>query len=301
MFVIFTNDTKVKHMYSIIVNPFSGNGKSEKCLPEVEALLKARKIEYRVCHTEKPHDAYTYAHNAVLNHEEGVIVLGGDGSMSEVIRAMSGCNSTLLFVPCGTGNDFLKTLKLPKKPIQALEKQLDSPVHRIDCAIVNDKAFVNVAGTGFDADVLKKLDKYKARYRGLAAYLRALADALGNYRPKSFRISIDGSPFEERLLCILSVGNGRYIGGGMKAVPDARIDDGLLNLYTIKGIKKCFIPFLLPLFILGLHKYLPIAKKHMVKNVVIEAQEMTFQLDGELIDLERADIQIQPESICVRY
>ena len=87
----------------------------------------------------------------------------------------------------------------------------------------------------------------------------------------------------------------------MKAVPGASLDDGLFNLVLIRAIKKRWIPFLLPIFILGLHTYLPISKSYAVKRAVIRAKSMTFQLDGELIDIDSADISVLPASVTARF
>ncbi|MBR3929172.1 MAG: diacylglycerol kinase family lipid kinase [Clostridia bacterium] len=288
-------------MITVLLNPISGGGKAEKALPAIEALLKEEKYQYIVRRTQMPGEATAIAEEAVNGKHEAIIVAGGDGTMSEVLTGVKGSDVAVIFAPCGTGNDFVRCMNIPAEPVSAIKKQLSSPLRRLDYATVNGKAFLNVCGSGFDVEVLKHLGTYRAKMSGMKAYLFALKDAMKYYKPLRCLISVDDGPFEEKSLCIFSVGNGRYIGGGMKAVPDAIPYDGKLNLVMVNSIKKWMIPFLLPLFITGLHTKIWITSTCACRRVRVRVKDMTMQLDGELHQMNDADIAIVESGVGARY
>lgn len=288
-------------MITVLVNPVSGGGKAERVLPDIETLLKQEKIEYVVKKTQFPGDALAFTKEAVKSAHNAIIVAGGDGTMSEVLHGVVKSAVAIIFAPCGTGNDFVKCMHIPVDPVAAIKKQLSSPLRRLDYATVNGRAFLNVCGSGFDVEVLRHLGAYRAKMSGMKAYLFALKDALKHYKPLECMISVDDGPFEKKRLCIFSVGNGRYIGGGMMAVPDALPYDGYLNLVMVRSIKKWMIPFLLPLFISGKHVKVGITSTRTCKRVRVLMKNMTMQMDGELVDMDNADIAIIPGGVGARY
>lgn len=288
-------------MITVLVNPISGGGKAEKVLIELEALLKQEKIEYIVRKTLKRGDATLISMEAVKNGHEAIIVAGGDGTMSEVLSGIDGSVIAIIFAPCGTGNDFIRCMDFPADPVQAVKKQLSSPLRRLDYATVNGKAFLNVCGAGFDVEVLRHLEKYREKMSGMKAYLFALKDALKYYKPIECMISVDDGAYKNKRLCILALGNGQYFGGGMKVAPDAIPYDGYLNLVMVDNVKKWMIPFLLPFLITGNHIKLKICTTEKCRRVRIRMKNMTMQLDGELYDMNDADIAVIPGGVGVRF
>ncbi len=287
-------------MYILIVNPTSGGGTALKRLEEVEDLLRRRGAEYAVERASAPRDAARIARAAVARRPEGIIAVGGDGTLFEIVNGMIGGDVPLLFVSCGTGNDFVRALKLPRDPLEALRLQLDAPLSRIDVGRMNDICFLNVSGTGFDVEVLRNAEKYKRRYTGLRTYLFGLFDAIKDYRPMTARVSFDGGPEEELCFSILSIGNGRYIGGGMKAVPDAQVNDGLFDVVVVKPVHKPTIALLIAFYIAGKHVALGLGKLRRCRSLTIRRAGMTINLDGELFDADFARFELLPGALCVR-
>ena len=288
-------------MITVLVNPISGGGKAQKALYGIEEVLKQENKAYIIKETRMPGEATRISEEAVRDKHEAIVVAGGDGTMSEVLLGVKGSDVSVIFAPCGTGNDFVKCLDIPSDPVSAIKKQLSSPVRRLDYATVNERAFLNVCGAGFDVEVLKHFESHRHNVAGMKAYLLAIKDAFNDYKPMEVMISVDDRPFEEKRLAILSIGNGVYFGGGMKAVPGALPNDGELNLVMVNAIKKWMIPFLLPLFISGLHTKLKITTTMACKRVKITSNGLTMQLDGEIIQMENADVKIVPAGVCARY
>ncbi len=287
-------------MYALIVNPASGNGRGLREFPRVEALLHEEGVLYKLYRANAHGDAREYAAEAVREGMIGIIAVGGDGTLFEVINGMARSKLSLLFFCCGTGNDFVKTLRLPKDPLEALRVQLRAPLSAIDIGRMNDTFFLNVSGTGLDVEVLRQAEKYKDRRDGLGVYLRGVRDALRHFRPMRAQISFDGGEPADMAFSILSIGNGRYFGGGMKPVPTAKVNDGMFDAVITRPVKKWMIPFLLLLFVTGLYIHTPLAKVRRVRTMRIICPGMALNLDGELIECDDADFEILPGALHVR-
>ena len=287
-------------LYVLILNPGAGCGNAMRRIGDVEALLQQRNMEYRIDRADAPEDATRFALRAVEEACEGVIIVGGDGTIFNVVNSMAGSDVPVLFVSCGTGNDFVRALNLPKDPVEALRVQLDAPRRRIDVGRMNELYFLNVSGTGFDVDVLRHAEHYKQKYTGLTPYLLGLRDAVKEYRPQTALISFDEEPEERASFAILSVGNGRYIGGGMKAVPDAQVDDGLFDVVIVKPVRRWMILPLIVFFILGKHVALRIGRVRRCRRLSVRCEGMTINLDGELRSADCARYELLPGALTVR-
>jgi len=287
-------------VYTLILNPTSGRGMGMKTLPEIEAVLQKRGIVYQVKCAQDPEEATLLARQAVSEAAEGVIAMGGDGTLFQIVNGLAGSGVPMLFVSCGTGNDFVKSIHLPKDPVEALKLQLDSSISRIDVGSMNDCRFLNVSGTGFDVDVLRHVEKYKEKYAGLRPYVLALRDAVKHYKPTTAWVSIDDGPEEKTMFSILSIGNGRYIGGGMKAVPYASVNDGLFDVVTVAPVPKWAVLFLIPFYIAGKHITLKLAKLRHCRKITLRCEGMTLNLDGELRASDVARYELQPGALAVR-
>ncbi len=287
-------------MYAIILNPASGNGLAARVLPHLEALLQDAGIAYRVDRTVRAGDSRLYAHRAAEDGLEGVIAVGGDGTFFEVVNGVALSGLTVIFAPCGTGNDFVKTFRLPKDTARAVAMQLGAPERRIDLGKCNDMYFVNVAGAGFDVDVLIETEKFKGRFKGLIAYLLGAFSAIRNLKPLKIEIEIDGGKAEKAESTIISVGNGRYIGGGMKALPNAIVDDGLFDVVIARRVDKLTVGLLLFFFVLGIHTKLSWLCRSFRCRRIRVAGVGHIEADGEIYPAKTADFEILPGALRTR-
>ena len=135
-------------MFVVIMNPTAGGGRGEAVCKDVCELLKQRSIPYRVENTESTGHATELAARAARTGCSAIAAIGGDGTLCEIAAGLAEKAAPLYFVPCGTGNDFIKSLKLPLDPVEALKLQLDAPISQIDVGRMNDIRFLNVSGTG---------------------------------------------------------------------------------------------------------------------------------------------------------
>lgn len=288
-------------MYVVIVNPTAGGGRSEAICKGACELLELRSIPYRTEITESEEHATNIAREAARAGCEAIVAVGGDGTLSEIAAGLSEYAVPLYFVPCGTGNDFVRMLHLPADPIAAFIAQLDGREVHLDMATVNGKGFLNVAGSGFDVDVLREVTRFKHVGKGLLPYLLGLISALKKFHSFEAELTLDNSEVLNNRFTIISIANGRFFGGGMKVAPLAEVTDGLLDVMIIRSLPKFAVPFLLPLFITGLHAKIPsICRICRCKRLRLRSPGMTFNMDGELHQMDDADICILPGHLTIR-
>ena len=297
-----TNESvDVRYMFVIIVNPTAGGGRAVSVCKGVCELLRSRSISYRIENTSTAGHATTIARAAAASSCSAIVAVGGDGTLCEIAAGLSAKAVPLYFAPCGTGNDFVRVLNLPSDPVEAVRAQLDGTDARLDMATVNAKGFMNVAGSGFDVDVLREVIRYKHVGKGLIPYLLGLISALKKFHSFEAELTLDTGEVLHEAFTIISIANGRYFGGGMKVAPLADPHDGLLDVMIIRGLPKWAVPFLLPLFITGLHAKIPsICRVRRCKRVRLVCPGMTFNMDGELFDMDEADVRILPGHLPIR-
>lgn len=286
-------------MFGIIVNPVSGGEKNKALAAKVEALLDERGIAHHLFATENAGDGSHQAKLAIDAGCDAVVCIGGDGTLSEVITEMANSGKVLYIVPNGTGNDFARAAGLIGEPLEAFRAQLDGKPAKIDCGSVNGRPFMNVSGSGFDVEVLRKTEELKAIYPGPKAYTKAVLAVLGSYQALEAEVSIDGGAFTHVRATIIEIANGRYFGGGMNVAPSASFQDGLFDVVTVDRVPSRLIPLLLPLFKLGLHVKLPIARVVRAKEVVLRRKGMVVNIDGGLVPMDEARYTVMPKALDV--
>lgn len=284
-------------MFAIVVNPAAGNGRQATLLDRLKRMLNERSEAYAVYETTGVGDTARQVRRAMDEGCHSIALIGGDGTLGEAVGELAGSSVTLYIVPCGTGNDFARAFRLPKDPVRAFAAQLDGTACQIDCGLINDCGFINVSGSGFDVEVLKKTEELKRLYPGEKAYRKAVLSVLERYKPFEAELSVDGGPFRRERLTIVEIANGQYIGGGMRVAPRAKEQDGLFDVVLVRTVPRGLIPLLLPLFMLGLHAGLPVTRMCRARSVVLRAPGMTVNIDGRLVQMDEAHYRIMPGAL----
>ncbi|EMY59815.1 diacylglycerol/lipid kinase family protein [Leptospira terpstrae] len=237
----------------VILNPVSGGGLSAKVWKKVEPELQKRGIPYEFEATTKDRAARDIAKDAVKQGFHWIIGIGGDGTFSNVINGLfeNGklINKNVIFspIPAGRGNDFIKTVKVPKNPIKALEQILNGQERIIDLIAVTytkaDKTkgnylCLNLADFGMGGEVVYKVNRSKLAtiLGGKGVFL--LYSFLGLFTYTNKKITLTLSKFEKITnQCRLVVcANGEYAGGGMWFAPKAKLDDGKMDFLAIQNV-----------------------------------------------------------------
>jgi YegS/Rv2252/BmrU family lipid kinase len=288
-----------KIMYHVIVNPTSGKGKGQKGLNKLEKMFGERGIEYVVHKTEHRDHAMGIARELSLVPDTKLIVLGGDGTFHEVLCGIENFdNITLGLVPCGSGNDFIKSSGHPKKVEKALEVILKGESSYIDFIQLDGMRCFNTCGGGIDVDVLLKFAKCKF-LKGKVAYFYSLLYALAHTKFYGMRVTIDGETKDMRVFTI-GVGNGGFLGGGLPLCPNAKVDDGLLQIGYVNEVKRWKIPAALMVFLRAKHVSTSWGGEVQGKEITIESLDGGFfQLDGEIQYVNKLSMKVVPNTLKV--
>ena len=269
-------------MFAVIVNPVSGGGEAVRLAIRISGngsprwVRKAACLKRQATATRQGRRAPPWKPGA-----RPLSVSAGTAPSAKRPGSFASRDATFYVVPGGTGNDFARAFHLPKDPMAAFESQLAGEPIQIDCGRMNGKSFLNVSGSGFDVAVLEKTEELKAVYPGEKAYRKAVLSVLGRYKAFEAELSIDGGETTHEACTIVEIANGQRIGGGMRVAPDAKLDDGYFDVVVVKKVPRLLIPLLLPMFMMGWHTKIGLARVTRAKTVTMRAKNMTVNLDGK--------------------
>jgi YegS/Rv2252/BmrU family lipid kinase len=269
----------------LIVNPSAGGGKGGRIAPQVEHTLREHGLAVRRVDTRDLDDAHRLAKEAA-SAGETVVALSGDGMVGVVADALRHVPGAVLGVlPGGRGNDLARVLGIPEDPLAACGVIAQGVPRAMDVGEVSGQAFVGIASAGFDSDANRIANEAPSWLGGLV-YAYAALRALVSWRPARFEIELD-PPGERRSFTGYSVGaaNSKAYGGGMRAAPDAMLDDGLLEVLVLESVSKLtFVTRILPRVFKGTHVKLPTVHVFRASEVEISADRpFTMYADGDPI------------------
>jgi diacylglycerol kinase (ATP) len=228
-----------------------------------------------------------------------VIVGGGDGTLNAALQTLASAERPLGILPLGTANDLARTLRIPPSLTDACRVIAAGRIQRIDLGRVNDRYFFNVASLGLSVHITHHLSPAVKKQWGALAFLPALLRALRENRSFHADIVCDGRPLHHRSIQI-AVGNGRHYGAGMTIAEDARIDDHLLNLYSLEPQSVWRLLLLGPILLRG-----PVAPRPGIrllagKEILVRTRRpLAINTDGELTTQTPAWFRVLPAALPV--
>jgi len=277
-------------MISFIVNPLSGNGKGKRLVPLIKKRLKEKNIPFQFYMTEYRGHAITLAKTLRTEPQSNIVIaIGGDGTLNEVINGLFPSDVQFGYIPAGAGNDFAREMGIPKDPFQALERIIYGDKREIDVGQFNGRYFVNAAGIGFDGKVTQIANQSPLKKRfGKFVYIFAVIQALFGYRPTELEIIVDGKKHLFEKVWLTAVSNGRYFGGGMMISPNAKNNDGILDVCVISGLTAFQLIKFFPTIFSGRHIQLPYVTILRGSSIKVHSNEiLPIQIDGEIPDSEQ--------------
>lgn len=282
-----------------IVNPVAGNGLSRSAFVQMEELLRAQGIAYSAATSEYAGHAPLLAKEAMQAGHACIVAVGGDGTVREVAGVLMGSDIPLGVLPCGTGNDFVRSLHIPTDPAAALDILLHGDVCDMDAGLANGHVFFNAAGFGFDVDVLEFTENYKKHFRGLLAYMLGLLRALARLQLRKVNVTTEEGVYECNALEV-SACIGTHFGGGMNVAPQADPCDGLLDICIIHSVNKLTVLGALLRFVKGRHIGLKVTTYFKATEISVQSDLASpLQLDGEVMDTTPVTFTIQPGALKV--
>ena len=290
----------------VIVNPVAGAGRTARVWPQIMDLFEKRGLRFEHDITEAPGHAVELAKTAARNGHEIIVSVGGDGTINEIVNGLyeSGSikDAMLGIISTGTGGDYIRTIGIPRRHEEACQCFIQPKKLTVDIGVVEyvnngsrmERLFVNFAGMGFDAEIVRRTTKQFKALGGMPAYLLGTLATLMFYRNRDVSLKVDGEDVASRV-CTVVMNNGRYGGGGMHTAPHADPADGLLDMLIVGDINKADLIWSLQRIYRGTHLTHPKVTMKKAKEIEIQSvQPMLLQADGELLGELPARFRVLP-------
>ncbi len=297
-----------------IVNPRAGGGKGEADWPHIKSLLEKNGIDFHVRFTEHSCHATELAISSICKGYRNILVIGGDGTLNEAVNGIflqdreAPATMRIGVISVGTGNDWQKMYSIPasyKGKVDTIKTgrifmQDVGKVEFSESGMSQSRYFVNAAGLGFDAAVTLSTNELKENGRkGTLLYMLCLLKTLLKYKSSFINFSIDNLKYEEDILSI-TLGIGRYNGGGMMQVPNAIPDDGLFDITVIKNISRGSVLRNISRLYNGTILGHPRIHGYQGKEIsVTSIPPVTVEVDGESLGTSPFHFSIIPKSLRV--
>jgi YegS/Rv2252/BmrU family lipid kinase len=273
-------------------------------------VFKEHGLRFEHVITEAPGHAIELAKAAAKKGYDMVVSVGGDGTIHEIVNglyASGNINDNLLgIVSTGTGSDYIRTTGTPRKFEDACRRFLEPKQRTVDLGIVEyaknggraERLFVNFAGMGFDAEIVRRTTQQFKKLGALPSYLMGTLTTLLAYRNHKISLVVDGQA-EERRVCTVIMNNGKYGGGGMLTSPQADLADGLLDVLIIGDVSKPDLLRSLPRIYKGTHLTHPKVAARKAKEIEVKSlgEKLYLQADGELLGEVPARFRILPAAL----
>jgi YegS/Rv2252/BmrU family lipid kinase len=293
----------------VIVNPVAGANSTRRKWRLISKLLNRVGLSFDFEYTEGVGHAMELARLAASDGYRCLVAVGGDGTVNEVangiLHSTNPTTTALGVVSTGTGSDFIRSVGISRDYATACSALTGSKRLTIDVGVVEyrrggqtlERFFVNAAGTGFDAAVVKETERLPKFFGGTVPYVAGLLRTLFVYKNKPVVVRAGGEVESGRVLNVV-VANGGYLGGGMHIVPQAELGDSLLDVAIVGDMGKLELLKELPKVYKGTHVNHPKFKMKKADNITIESPEpMLVYADGEMLGELPASFRVMPAAL----
>lgn len=293
----------------VIVNPMAGTGKGTKYVKGIEKIFSNIKKEGLITEDKVFIETTKYIGHAtdivekyLKEYLEDIVVyvVGGDGTLSEVAQAIKHVDkASMVVIPRGTGNDFSRVVNSYKSMRKIIRSSLKEETIKVDTISLNNRTAVNVLNAGLDAAIAANMELFRKwpLISGSMKYKLAIAYTIIGAKNYKLKICIDGKIYKG-VYTLIAIGNNKYYGGGIKALPAAEIDDGKLNICLIDSTTLIQKLMFLPKYSKGKHEKIKIVKLLEGKEVsVVSYKKIPVSIDGEIIFTNRFKAKIEEKSV----
>ncbi len=283
---------------ALLVNPTSGKGRGGRLLDPVAARLRQSGIDVDVVVGRDADEAFDRVRNRVAEGVDGLVAVGGDGLVNIALQVVAGTDVPLGVVPAGTGNDIARALGLTlDDPVAAVDLAARGDSRLIDLGRANGRWFAGVLGSGFDSMVNERANRMTWP-TGRSRYNLAILAELRTFRPVPYLLELDGQSWQTEAM-LVAVGNGSSYGGGMRVCPDARLDDGQLDITVLGPISKPEFLRVFPTVYKGTHVNHPAVTVRRAREVVLTSPGVTAYADGERVSVLPVHVEAMPAALRV--
>jgi diacylglycerol kinase (ATP) len=292
----------VTHVAALLANPTAGRGRAARLIEPVRAALHHAGLEVLVLAGRSAEESVALARAAVADGVAALVAVGGDGLVHWAVQAVAGTGVPLAIVPAGTGNDFAEVLgctrdlgALARTVAAGQAVDLDAGLAVIGAggpdqdatgpagaaAVPEQRWWAGVLCAGFDSAVNERANLMRWP-RGPRRYDLAVFAELSRLRPRRMVLTLDGER-QEVEVTLVAVGNGPQYGGGMRICPDARMDDGLLDVVVVSPVSRTELVRIKPWVRTGRHVRHPKVRVLRARQVRLESPDVVAYADGERV------------------
>ncbi len=286
----------------LIVNPNAGKKRGLRAVQDVSVVFKEQNVDFDILISEVPGDSIKLASSLNLSEYNGIIAVGGDGTLFEVINGLFENKVNLEIpigqIPVGTGNSFIKDLGI-STPEDALQAILSGNSRKIDLGEFEYSGgkfyFANLLGTGFVSNVAYRARKYKKL--GSLSYIFGVLEEVAVLKASNIELIIDDELIRREAIFV-EICNSRYTGGDMMMAPGAKIDDGLLDVIVLNKISRRKLLGLFPSIFKGTHTEDAAVEVFRGKKILLRSDTaLALTPDGETFGNTPIDIKMHPGKI----
>lgn len=286
-------------MFYIIANKLNTKNKNAEKIDKVKSVFERAGLKYEFLFTDRAGRAAKFTSEiSTGNEENSIIAMGGDGTLHEILNGLENFEKNSIgLIPFGTGNDFAAAAGIPSDVKEAAEIIAFRAPSNIDyIQLSSGLRSINAVGMGVDVDVLKRV--YSGKTKGKSKYFRSLLACLFKFKSCDFTVEYDGQS-ERHYGLIAALGNGVQIGGGIKLFPEAKINDGYMDLIIVDYISRPRLISALFKLMRGKVNSVKEAKALRVKaaKFINESDNFTIQAEGELYDNIPIDAKIVTDKL----
>ncbi len=276
---------------ALVCNVLAGVGKASILTEKIALHLANKKIAHIIFKENWPLD---------FNSFTDIFIVGGDGTLNYFINKYLDITLPLVIFNGGTGNDFHWLLYGKQTIDQQLDIALNESPKPIDMAKCNNRYFINGLGLGFEGEVAKALVG-KRKYSGKISFLITILKKIFTYRSKNYLIKFPECIVQGKKL-LVDISNGVRAGGGFHVAPEAKANDGLLDIIIVNPINSFQCLWYLPIIEKGKHLKLSIIDHYRTNEITIESDQIIqYHLDGEYFEDEKLTIKLLPAKVMFRY
>ena len=296
-----------EHSAVVFVNSAAGGGGARVCLPRIQEVFKSLRIQAQFVMTNSASDLESRAHDQILQGQDLLFAMGGDGTFQALVNASFGADVVLGILPIGGGNDFASALGLPSEPAEAAEAMLRGQPRCVDLVRVRTadgrkRLYTGGGGIGLDAEAARHAGGAYRHLPGRFRYLAAALPALVRYVPMEVRIDFPASdtPSFETKALLAAVLNSPTYGAGVRLAPGAAVDDGLLDVVLIEKFSKLGVLTLIPRLMGSGELRTSRVKRWRAQRVRLTTNRpCVFHGDGEILGLTPVEIEVVPKAVRV--
>jgi diacylglycerol kinase (ATP) len=293
----------------ILANPTAGGGRGREALPRLKAFALKTPWSAEFRSAESSAEFAQIAREEAAAGRERIFALGGDGTFQALLNAVAGnTNISIGVLPAGGGNDLASALGLPPDPVRAAEMILARgeavllDAARARTADGAERLYMGGGGVGLDAEAALFASGVYRRMRGRSRYLLSAIRALGVFRGMRVRVSLEGCEKTslQGIALVLGILNTPSYGGGLRLAPEARLEDGWLDLVLLENLTMFEIAGILPRMAVSGELRTHRIQRHCVTRARIETdQPCAFHADGEIVGMTPVEIAVVPRAMRV--